>query len=524
MKLVIKKKYLAIPVNTNLPSKFLCFYEKDGDAERMVMDLECQIDMINPNFTAYVDVSRFIGKELEYRTIPYMDVTVEQYDERPLEDLYHEPYRPFVHFTTASGMINDPNGMIKYHGTYHMFYQYNPCTDATLYANMSWGHATSKDLIHWEDGDVALFPDETGTKYSGSGIEDVHNVSGLQRGDLPPMLLFYTAARDKGLMAGRKNRNQGLAYSVDGGKSFEIYANNPIIEHIEAWNRDPKVVWVEELNKFVLMLYMADDRFSLFTSDNMLDWEFLQQLSIEKEWECADLHSYMIDGIKYWVLTGANDIYVVGQFIDGKFVAQTAPRQLCPFKCSYAGQSISGMDDGRVVRVTCEQLNMPCKRTARQMSIPMEMKLKKIGDEFFLTATPAEELKLLWLSTQVFAPKSLETPFSVPLERAAYDIHIEGGFEGDMQIRLFGQILRVSESQNRITFGKAVIPLSYFKESKDIRIIVDSCSIELFVDGGKQFVALNAVCDYNLPYLEISSENGATVTSLTVTQLESIHK
>ena len=523
MQITFEKKYIAIPINTNTTMKVLCFYEKDGDGEKLILDLESPVDAIEPNFTAYVDVSRFKGKVLYYRTIPAMKkpFEIKQFDERPLDNLYNEPYRSYSHFTTAIGHINDPNGMIKYNGVYHMFYQYNPCSPHV--ANMSWGHATSTDLVHWEEKDVALFPDETGTKYSGSAIEDVNNVSGLQTGEHTPMLLFYTAAGDRGLIAGRKKRTQGMAYSVDGGKTFEIYPGNPVIPHVEGYNRDPKVVWVEEINKFVLALYMHEDRFGLFTSADLINWELLQQVTITNEHECPDMHSYVVDGVKYWVLMGGSDIYVVGQFIDGQFTVLTEPRQLCPFRCSYAGQSISGTDDGRVLRVTCEQLNMPCERTRRQMSLPQEFKLIKIGEEFFLTAAPVEEIKQIYMSTDKYEVGTLGTPFTVALDEYAYDIQIKGGFEGDMQIRLFGQLLNVNTEKNCITFGRAVIPLSYFRNSKDIRIIVDRCSLELFVDGGKQFVTFSAICDYNLPYIELSSQNGSTVTELSISKLEKIH-
>lgn len=522
MKITIEKKYICIPTNMSASSKILCFY--DSETKDMVLDLECRLDMIDPNYTAYVDVSRFIGRVFECETIPSMDFRLEQVDVRPLDNLYSEPYRPHSHFSAAIGFINDPNGMIKYGDTYHMFFQYNPA--GMCVSNMSWGHAVSRDLLHWKELDVALFPDETGTKYSGSAIEDIHNVSGLQKDPSgpSPILLFYTAAGDRGLIAGGKKRTQGLAYSVDGGETFRLYEGNPVIDHVEGYNRDPKVVWVEEIERFLLMLYMGDDRYCLFSSKNLLDWENMQEISIEGEHECPDLYSYVVDGEKYWVLTGASDIYVVGRFVDGRFASETEPKRLCPFRCSYAGQSLSGIDDGRVVRVTCEQLSMPLSRTNRQMSIPMEMTLVREHGEFFLTANPIRELSALYLTSERFEPGALTDPFAVSLKERAYDIHLKGEFEGDLQIRIFGQILKVNEKDNCITFGRAVIPTSQFRESKDIRILVDRCSLELFVDGGKQFVALSAVCDYNLPYIELSSKSGSVVTSLELHELDRIYK
>lgn len=521
MKTVIEKKYIKVPVNTNATTKKLCFYEMNGEEKKLVMDFDCRLDFIDPTFTAYLDVSRFAGHELEYESIPYIDFTLTQCDEKNLDGLYEEKYRPFVHFTPQSGWLNDPNGMIKYHGTYHMFYQYNPC--GPEWGNMHWGHAVSKDLIHWEEKDVALFPDETGTMYSGSAIEDAGNVSGIQTGENSPMLLFYTAAGDRNLMSAGKVRTQCIAFSDDGGKTFKKYSGNPVINFVENYNRDPKVVWVEEIKKYLIVLYLADDRYGMFVSENLLSWTFLQQIVIPNESECPDIYSFRTEKKKYWVISGASDKYIIGVFEKGTFSVKTREAELSYSGFSYAGQSFSGMDDGRVVRMTWEKLKMPCPGVPNQMSFPQELKLAVTDKECFLTANPVEEIKQLYVSPDIITNRLIDKALEIKLDMAAYDIHIVTDFDSNMRLELFGHTLQIRTQENCIVYEKVKIPISSDLRTVDLRIIADRCSFEIFTDGGRFFANLYVVCDYNLPYLRLLSDGNINLQKLFYSKLEPIH-
>ena len=531
MKTVIEKKYLMIPVNVNTVSKKLCFYQSEGDSRRLVMDFDCNLDLIDPTYVGYADVSAFLGQELEYECQPEMEFFLEQTDVKVLDGLYREEFRPFIHYTPQMGYNNDPNGLIKYHGTYHLFHQYNPY--GTEWGNMHWGHATSTDLLHWEEKDIALFPDSFGTMYSGSAIEDVHNVTGLQNGELPPMLLYYTAAGDRNLLATEKKRTQCLAYSLDGGRSFAKFEGNPRIETFRnwTWNRDPKVVWVEELAKYVMMLYLGSDQFGLFVSENLLDWSFLQQVTIAKEAECADLFSYVVDGTKYWVLLGASDIYVVGVFENGRFVQKTQEKQLNIAGVNYAAQSFSGMDDGRVVRIPWMKLWVPNSRFTHQMGIPVDVKLVKSENGLCLVSNPVEEIRTLYTEGEARCDFALKDEVRIPLERAAYDISIKAAFKGEVHVRIFGHLIKFKASENLVTFVKpaksfrdAKVPVSLDSSSIDVRIVVDRCSFELFIDGGKINVSLPYICDYNLPYLSVLATEEVRVEKLEYHKLAPIHE
>lgn len=522
MTIVIEKKFIIVPVNNNAVSKKLCFYENGEKDSPPIIALDCKIDILNPQYMAYIDVSRYLGRQLFYDTLPHLDLCLEQSDRRVPDGLYEEYYRPQVHFTPAIGWMNDPNGLIKHRGVYHLFFQYNPC--GTEWGNMHWGHATSADLLHWEERDIALFPDDMGTMYSGSAIEDLHNVTGLQEGNHPPMLLFYTAAGDKSMLSQGKKRTQCLAYSNDGGKSFQKYRGNPVIGHVIHHNRDPKIVWVEELQKYLIALYLIEDRYQLFVSENLLDWSPLQEIRISNETECPDIFGFKTADKTYWVLMGASDKYVVGVFEDGKFLPITREKQLNYSPISYAGQSFSGLDDGRVIRMAWHRLNMPLLRAPHQMSLPVEIKMNVEASDLFLTASPVEEIKQLYADEKSIFDKTLDQPIEMNLDRAAYDIHMVTDYDGNITLDLFGHALSIDTRKNLLTFGKLTMPISGAQRRVDLRLLVDRCSFEVFADGGRYCATFYAVCDYNLPYLRLSAESSPVrVRELSCHRLASVH-
>ena len=163
---------------------------------------------------------------------PLIDDPKEQPTDKPTEPTtkssYNEQYRPQIHYTPAKNWVNDPNGMVYVNGVYHLFYQYNP--QGNGWGNMSWGHATSKDLIHWEEQPVALTRDELGDIFSGSCVIDKDNTAGFGAN---AMVALYTSASNV--------QQQSLAYSTDDGKNFTRYTSNPVIKNNDDNLRDPKV-------------------------------------------------------------------------------------------------------------------------------------------------------------------------------------------------------------------------------------------------------------------------------------------
>src|SRR3954454_9228305 len=173
-------------------------------------------------------------------------------------DKYTENYRPQYHFTPESNWMNDPNGMVYYEGEYHLFYQYHPYS--TVWGPMHWGHAVSKDLIHWEHLPIALSPDENGAIFSGSAVVDWKDSSGFFNGGTGLVAIFTSADGPK--------QTQSIAYSNDKGRTWSTYEGNPVLIDKSCPDfRDPKVFWHEESNKWIMVLavgnhvriYLSDD-------------------------------------------------------------------------------------------------------------------------------------------------------------------------------------------------------------------------------------------------------------------------
>jgi len=160
-------------------------------------------------------------------------------------------WRPSIHFSPEKNWINDPNGMVYFEGVYHLFYQYNP--DGDRHANMHWGHATSTNLVNWQHHEIGIYadPDGLGYIFSGGAVVDNDNTSGLGNGKQPPLVATFTHHSEDEVEV------QSLAYSQDGGITWQEYANNPVFPNPGIKDfRDPKVIW-DEINKQWVMALAA---------------------------------------------------------------------------------------------------------------------------------------------------------------------------------------------------------------------------------------------------------------------------
>lgn len=515
MKTLISAKYITLPVNSRAASKKVCIY--DGD--NLLFDFDCRIDNINPCFTAYVDISAFIGRELDIKITPCVPYSPTFASEMELPSLWQEPLRPEVHFTVKNGWNNDPNGLVFRDGIYHMFYQYNPA--AAVWGNMHWGHAVSNDLLHWEEKDIALFPDEKGTMFSGSAIVDKENVSGLGK---DTMILYYTAAGGTNLLSKGVKFSQCMAFSKD-GETFIKYDGNPVVPHIEAANRDPKVVYVEEIGKYIMAIYRAENRYELLSSTDLLNWEEFQEIELHGDAECPDLFKLECENKKYWVLMGAKDIYLVGHFEKDRFIIDNSEKKLTHLKMSYAAQSFSGVPDGRVVRIAWHILNAPADNFTSQMSFPTEMKLEKCNDEFYLSSTPIKEIEKLYVNGEALQNVSLEEAKTIKTGASALDISLSMPYvHGEkLVINMFGTDLACDMDKNELRCKNVKMPLSLNGDRVEVRILVDRCSVEIFADGGKIFAAAVAFADYNLPMVTLNKNEKIIVDNFTWHTLKNIH-
>lgn len=511
MEIRVEKNYLILPTNRNAKVKRLRFF-KDG---REIYYLNVRLSTLDVDFYAYIDMRRFIGATLTVEITPEMQAfPLAQSD--TMQGEYNDSLRPYVHFTTKRGWLNDPNGLIKIGDEYHMFYQYNPAERA--WGNMHWGHAVSNDLLHWKELPTALFPDQTGTMYSGCAVEDKTNVSGLGKGGAKPVLLYYTSAGDEASIP--VPYTQGLAYSTDGLKTVKKYENNPVVEHIIGGNRDPKVLWCEERNAYIMALYLTGEEFLLLSSKNLLSWTPFQKIRIPNDSECPSIFPITAeDGKRKWVIMGANDVYLVGDFVDGKFQVCQGEKYTYSESVSYAAQAYTDRKDGRIIRLAW--LRGICGKTfSQQMGLPCDVRLQNISGEYFLSLQPFSGLSDLVENREKYKKISLDKSRKIAVGDCAFSLELKGEWRdtGALKILSFGVELRLDFTKNEIAVEKTVNPLSVSRQGLDVRIIVDRSSMEIFCDDGRITFAVSeqAICDGNLPYLELSSDCEYTLDSLVI--------
>ena len=227
----------------------------------------------------------------------------------PIEpDYYVEKHRPQFHFSPEANWMNDPNGMVYYEGEYHLFYQHYP--KGNTWGPMHWGHAVTKDLIHWEHLPIAMYPDKHGLIFSGSAVVDWKNTSGFGIDNKPPLVAIFTYHDLEKEQAGLEDdfQTQGIAFSNDKGRTWTKYEGNPVIANPGVRDfRDPKVFWHDESKRWI-MVVTALDHLMIYGSENLKDWVFLSDFgkevgSHDGVWECPDLFPLKDEkGKEHWVI------------------------------------------------------------------------------------------------------------------------------------------------------------------------------------------------------------------------------
>lgn len=262
-----------------------------------------------------------------------------------------EKFRPLYHHTPEYGWMNDPNGMFYKDGVWNLYFQWNPY--GSKWNNMTWGHSTSKDLVHWEPQDAVLYTDPLGMVFSGSSVVDKDNTAGF--GEDAVIALFTSADAAQ---------TQSLAYSTDNGMTFTRYNGNPVIAY-ERESRDPNMFWDANTQRWVLALASAlDHEMLIFTSKDLKEWTLESKFGHgygcqDGVWECPDLMKLPVEGTdkEKWVLIcninpggpygGSAVQYFVGDF-DGK-----------TFKCDNGPEVTKWMDYGKDYYATVSFSNAP---------------------------------------------------------------------------------------------------------------------------------------------------------------------
>lgn len=281
---------------------------------------------------------------------------------------------PKVHFAAEYGWINDPNGLIYHDGIYEIYFQYNPY--GTKWGNMTWGHARTKDFLSYEELAPVLHPDENGTMYSGCGIINERGLLGLPKDAL---ILFYTAAGGTNPESEGKKFTIRMAYSVDGGNTY-VKFGEPVLDSLAAENRDPKVFWHEESGAYILVLWLEEQDFAIFRSENLEKFTLSQRLTLKGGFECPDLFKLSVKDSEEskWVFWAADGSYYVGEF-DGYTFTRTQERKLayagriengeCKPSLAYAAQTYHGVGD-KVMSLPWLRTECVAEQTTGVMGLP----------------------------------------------------------------------------------------------------------------------------------------------------------
>ena len=511
----ISKKFVHIPVKTGAPKTWITV-NIDGVKQH---EFEVELAPENPDFFATLEVGQWMGKKL---TLIAEKVTsgskwldmIKPSDLMSDESLvYKEELRPQFHFAPRRGWTNDPNGLFFYKGTYHLFFQHNPW--GTAWGNMTWGHAVSKDLLHWNEGSDAVLPDRNGVVFSGSGLVDWNNTSGLQTKPVkdkkgiitnPPLVVFHTsidADRGKGKAC------QSLNYSLDQGKTWINYPGNPVIPHLIGGNRDPKVFWYSDKKNagspnaghWVMALYLDGQDYALFSSANLINWEKVCDIKNVGCSECPDMFELPVDGNNQnlrWVFWGGDGKYLIGSFNGKEFTKESGPFTTKYGGNDYAAQSYSDIpaSDGRRIQFSWmaggEYPKMPFNQ---QFTVPRNMTLRTTADGIRLFMEPARELEKLRISKFPDFSATLsgtENPIKVPgLKGDLLDIEMVIALKSNpsdtlatLTAEIFSQKIVYNPGLGRIELAGIKAPLAPVNNQLKLRLVLDRTSIELFANDG----------------------------------------
>jgi fructan beta-fructosidase len=332
-------------------------------------------------------------------------------------------WRPALHYSPQRNWMNDPNGLVYYKGQYHLFYQYNP--HGNFWGDMSWGHATSRDLIHWDEHPVALCANQTEEIFSGSVVVDTRNTSGLGTTKAPPLVALYTSVYKAGSGHETGVQAQSLAYSTDDGRTWQQYAHNPVLtlspesKHF----RDPKVSWFAAGGYWLMTAVVADAHVvKLYRSNNLIDWTFLSDFTLPDVphrgalWEMPDLFALALDGdptrqkwvmivnVNPWSIAGGSGaMYFVGQFDGTRFIPDDVPpagsdpsqyQWLDHGADYYAAGTFSNAPAGKALTIGWMSnwdyaSHVPTSPWKGAMALPRELALKTIDGRPQLTSVPS---------------------------------------------------------------------------------------------------------------------------------------
>ena len=411
-----------------------------------------------------------------------------------------EQYRPLYHHTPAYGWMNDPNGMFFKDGVWHLYFQHNPY--GSQWENMTWGHSTSTDLIHWTFHGDPIQPDAWGSIFSGSSVVDKNNTAGFGENAI---VALYTSAGE--------NQTQSMAYSTDNGKTFTKYDGNPIITSNVPDFRDPHMFWNEDIKKWNMIL-AAGQQMNIYSSDNLKDWKFESSFGAEYGshggvWECPDLMKMKVRGTdkEKWMLVcninpggpsgGSATQYFVGDFDGHKFTCESKPevtKWMDYGKDHYATVTFDNAPNGRHVALAWmsnwQYANqVPTLQYRSANSIPRDLGLFEYKGNTYCSVTPSEEITA---ARSKKPSKSLSEACEMVVNLKGDATITLSNSKGEKVVMTY-KAKDETFSMDRTLSGKtdfssdfaAITTAPVYGKMNKLRIFIDKSSIEVFDNDGK---------------------------------------
>ena len=514
--LTADKRWLLLPVKNGGPK---CKVEVRSGAE-VLRFFDIELAEGEPDWWAPLDLSAWQGKKLTLwadklpadshalESVRVADQAISQ------KELYCEALRPQFHFSPRRGWNNDPNGLVFFNGEYHLFFQHNPY--GVNWGNMHWGHAVSKDLVHWSEVEEALYPDALGPMFSGSAVVDHANTSGFGKDGKPPLVLIYTAAGNPA--------TQCIAYSLD-GRTFTKFDGNPVVKNITGGNRDPMVFWHAPTKRWVMALYVGrPDKLhtvQLMASPNLREWTELSAVRGDADgghslFECPNLFELPVAGGTgtRWVIFGADGQYGVGAF-DGNAFKPEAERLRGHWGSNYyAAQTFSDLPDGRRVLIGWLTAPSPGMPFNQGMTLPQELGLVNTTEGIRLTHAPVKELAALRERTQKFGPADVAPGGSDPLagfESELVELRVSCEMSADAVVRfeLRGLPVRYDAAKQELTVARHTAAWPVKGGKLGLIAYVDRTCVEVFSEDGLLYAPVAAIPQADARKVTMTVEKGA---------------
>lgn len=434
--------------------------------------------------------------------------------------------RPTYHFAPQRNWMNDPNGLVYYDGEYHLFFQYNPHGDR--WGHMNWGHAVSRDLVHWQELPIAIPETADVMAFSGSAVVDWSNTTGFGKGGKPPLVALYTGHNPKA-----KLQSQYVAYSNDRGRTWTVYGEVLSVGSPEF--RDPKVFWHAPTKRWVMVAVMAlENRAVLFTSPDLKQWTFASSFGPAgtrgKNWECPDLFELPVEGgapgEKRWVLGinlgdnavggGSGGQYFVGDF-DGKRFTAIGDAQWMDYGADfYAAVSWNDLPKDDPRRIWIGWANdwryaeaIPTWPSRGLMTVPRAVTLKRTSAGYRIAQMPVREVATLRGAQRDFAATLGETPTDLPIAGGSADLmlDLDTGTADQVTIALtdeqgYQTLIGVNPSVDEVFIDRTrsgphfhdafanrhVAPVDLKGKRVRLRLLADQSILELFIGDGTRTI------------------------------------